>query len=102
MYLRRSKAVPELLNVSNIDGAQIANVGSGDISSDLVLHMSKLANYALCSENAKYDGLVITHGTDTLVSYRCVFACICADVFRVDRKKLPSQWTSRSTAALQS
>ena len=102
MDLRQCKAVPELLNVSNIDGAQIANVGSGDISSDLVLHMSKLANYALCSENAKYDGLVITHGTDTLVSHRCLFAGIYADEFCLDRKKLPSQWTSRSTAGLQS
>lgn len=62
------KAVPELLNVSNIDGVQVSNVGSGDVSDDLVLHMSKLANYALCGPQAKYDGLVITHGTDTLVS----------------------------------
>lgn len=59
--------MPELLNVSNIDGVQVSNVGSGDVSDDLVLKMSKLANYALCSPGAKYDGLVITHGTDTLV-----------------------------------
>lgn len=28
--------------------------------------MSKLANKALCSEDAPYDAVVVTHGTDTL------------------------------------
>ncbi|GAA5903360.1 hypothetical protein JCM6882_008149 [Rhodosporidiobolus microsporus] len=60
------EAVPELLNVSNIYGMQVANVGSPSVTDDIVLQISKLANLALCSENAEYDGVVVTHGTDTL------------------------------------
>lgn len=56
-------AVPELLNISNIDGIQVSNVGSGDIDSEIVLHISKVANYALCGSSAEYEGVVITHGT---------------------------------------
>ncbi|GJN90029.1 hypothetical protein Rhopal_003026-T1 [Rhodotorula paludigena] len=59
-------AVPVLLNISNIDGMQVSNVGSGSITDDIVIELSKLTNLALCSENAPYDAVVITHGTDTL------------------------------------
>ncbi|GAA5934003.1 hypothetical protein JCM10213_008500 [Rhodosporidiobolus nylandii] len=60
------EAVPELLNVSNIAGMQVANVGSPSITDDIVLTISKLANQALCGENPEYDAVVVTHGTDTL------------------------------------
>jgi len=60
------EAVPQLLNVSNIDGMQVSNVGSGSITDEIVITMSKLANKALCSEDAPYDAVVVTHGTDTL------------------------------------
>ncbi|GAA6014363.1 hypothetical protein JCM10207_005436 [Rhodosporidiobolus poonsookiae] len=60
------EAVPELLNVSVIHGMQVANVGSPSISDAIVLNISKVANLALCSENAEYDAVVVTHGTDTL------------------------------------
>ncbi|GAA6049339.1 hypothetical protein JCM3770_007296 [Rhodotorula araucariae] len=60
------EAVPQLLAVSNIDGMQVSNVGSGSITDEMVITMSKLANQALCAENAPYDAVVITHGTDTL------------------------------------
>ncbi|GAA5912531.1 hypothetical protein JCM8208_001985 [Rhodotorula glutinis] len=59
-------AVPQLLNVSNIDGMQVSNVGSGSITDDIVLLISKIANKALCGPDAEYDGVVVTHGTDTL------------------------------------
>ncbi|BGP49392.1 hypothetical protein JCM10450v2_005281 [Rhodotorula kratochvilovae] len=59
-------AVPQLLDVSNIDGMQVSNVGSGSITDEIVIKMSKLANQALCGENAPYDAVVVTHGTDTL------------------------------------
>ncbi|BGP41241.1 hypothetical protein JCM10449v2_005216 [Rhodotorula kratochvilovae] len=59
-------AVPQLLDVSNIDGMQVSNVGSGSITDEIVINMSKLANRALCGENAPYDAVVVTHGTDTL------------------------------------
>lgn len=57
------EAVPQLLNVSNVDGIQVSSVASGDITSDLVLNMSQIANYALCRPDSNYTGLVITHGT---------------------------------------
>lgn len=68
------EAVPQLLNVSNIDGIQISNVGSGDISDVNILHMSKVANYALCREGSNYTGIVITHGTGEKIifAYRWV------------------------------
>lgn len=66
LTLHSTAAVPELLNISNIVGSQIANVGSGSINSTIVLTMAKLANELLCSENSTTDGIVITHGTDTL------------------------------------
>ncbi|KAK5129215.1 hypothetical protein LTR08_003739 [Meristemomyces frigidus] len=59
-------AVPDLLNISNIDGVQFANKNSGDITSADVLQLSKLINYALCRSHSNYTGAVVTHGTDTL------------------------------------
>lgn len=38
----------------------------GDVTTANVLQLSKVINYALCSENSTYDGAVVTHGTDTL------------------------------------
>ena len=57
-----TSAVPEMLNITNIDGVQISNVASGDITDAIVLRMSQLANYALCGPASNYSGLVITHG----------------------------------------
>jgi len=59
-------AVPDLLNISNIDGVQFANKNSGDITSADVLKLSQLINYALCRPHSNYTGVVVTHGTDTL------------------------------------
>lgn len=60
------QAVPEVLGVSNIDGMQVINTGSESLSDSFALHISKLANKALCASDAPYDAVVITHGTDTL------------------------------------
>ncbi|GAA5964311.1 hypothetical protein JCM8115_006065 [Rhodotorula mucilaginosa] len=60
------QAVPEVLAVSNIDGMQVINTGSESLSDAFALHISKLANKALCARDAPYDAVVITHGTDTL------------------------------------
>ncbi|KWU44504.1 L-asparaginase [Rhodotorula sp. JG-1b] len=60
------QAVPEVLAVSNIDGMQVINTGSESLSDSFALHISKLANKALCAADAPYDAVVITHGTDTL------------------------------------
>jgi L-asparaginase len=58
--------VPELLNISNIYGVQVANVGSPSINSTILLDLARHANDILCSEGSTIDSVVITHGTDTL------------------------------------
>ncbi|KAL4872710.1 hypothetical protein BDV12DRAFT_125186 [Aspergillus spectabilis] len=58
-------AVPEMLDVANVAGVQIANVGSGDISSTILLEMAHRLNTVVC-EDPTISGAVVTHGTDTL------------------------------------
>ncbi|GAA5902618.1 asparaginase [Sporobolomyces salmoneus] len=60
------EAVPELLETAQIDGVQVANVGSNSLSDAIALNISKLATKAVCGDDAPYDAVVITHGTDTL------------------------------------
>ncbi|GAA5840920.1 hypothetical protein JCM3766R1_005403 [Sporobolomyces carnicolor] len=59
-------AVPELLNTAQIDGVQFSNVGSESLTDDIALGLSKVANKALCGDNAQYDAVLVTHGSDTL------------------------------------
>jgi L-asparaginase len=54
------------LNISNIYGVQVANVGSPSINSTILLDLARHANDILCSEGSTIDSVVITHGTDTL------------------------------------
>lgn len=58
-------AVPSMLNVSNIAGVQVANVGSEDITSDILISLSRSINKLVCDDSTM-AGAVITHGTDTL------------------------------------
>ncbi|TGO33976.1 hypothetical protein BHYA_0218g00090 [Botrytis hyacinthi] len=58
-------AVPEVLNVSNVAGVQISNVGSEDVTSSILLDLSKQINDVICNDDTM-SGAVITHGTDTL------------------------------------
>lgn len=57
-------AVPEIEKFANITGEQIYNVGSSKLSLDNWLTLAKRANTLLKSDSV--DGIVITHGTDTL------------------------------------
>lgn len=41
-------------------------ISSPIVNATIVLRMAKLANAILCSEDSQVDGLVITHGTDTM------------------------------------
>jgi L-asparaginase len=56
--------VPGLTDLANIKGEQISNVGSQDMSFDILLKLAKRIN-ELARSNA-VDGIVITHGTDTM------------------------------------
>jgi L-asparaginase len=57
-------AVPGIKDLANIKGEQISNVGSQDMSFDILLKLAKRIN-ALAQQN-DVDGFVITHGTDTM------------------------------------
>jgi L-asparaginase len=58
------KAVPGATDLANIKGEQIANVGSQDMSFEVLLKVAKRINELLPTGDV--DGIVITHGTDTL------------------------------------
>ena len=57
-------AVPELSELASITGEQVANVGSQDMSDEIWLSLARRVN-ALQADPA-VDGIVITHGTDTI------------------------------------
>lgn len=57
-------AVPEMLEVANVSGEQFCNVGSFNMTWDVILRLSKKVNSLLQKDDV--DGIVITHGTDTL------------------------------------
>jgi L-asparaginase len=57
-------AVPELLNISNIAGYQVSNVGSGSINKTISLTLAHMINEELAKD--EIAGVVVTHGTDTL------------------------------------
>jgi L-asparaginase len=57
-------AVPGITDLANIKGEQIANVGSQDMSFDILLKVAKRINEL--AKSSDVDGIVITHGTDTM------------------------------------
>jgi len=57
-------AVPGIKDLANIKGEQIANVGSQDMSFDILLKVAKRINEL--AKGNDVDGFVITHGTDTM------------------------------------
>lgn len=57
-------AVPEIAKIANVQGEQISNVISGDITDDILLRLSQRVNQLLNQKDQQ--GVVITHGTDTL------------------------------------
>jgi len=57
-------AVPELKEIADLDYEQFCNIGSQDMDETIWLNLAKRINLLL-SDN-KYDGIVITHGSDTM------------------------------------
>lgn len=57
-------AVPEMSKIAHVEGEQVANIGSENMTSDIILQLSKRVNALLARGDV--DGVVITHGTDTL------------------------------------
>lgn len=56
-------AVPNIRDLANLRGEQVANVGSQDMSVKVWLDLTKRINELLATKDV--DGIVITHGTDT-------------------------------------
>ena len=56
--------VPGLKDLANIKGEQISNVGSQDMSFEIMRKLATRINELASSPNV--DGIVITHGTDTM------------------------------------
>ena len=57
-------AVPQMLYLADISGEQLVNIGSQDMNDQVWLKLAKRINQLLNEEG--YDGVVITHGTDTM------------------------------------
>jgi L-asparaginase len=57
-------AVPGMTDLATIKGEQISNVGSQDMSFDIMLALAKRINQLLATPQV--DGIVVTHGTDTM------------------------------------
>lgn len=57
-------AVPEIKNIANVTGEQIVKIGSQDMNDEVWLTLAKKINQLL--KRPDIDGIVITHGTDTM------------------------------------
>ncbi len=57
------KAVPQLKDLADISGEQVANIGSQTMNHEVWLKLAKRINEVLKGD---IDGVVITHGTDTM------------------------------------
>ena len=57
------KAVPQLKDLADISGEQVANIGSQTMNHEVWLKLATRINEVL---NGDTDGVVITHGTDTM------------------------------------
>src|ERR1044072_7142018 len=57
-------AVPVIKDLANIKGEQVSSVGSQDMSFDIMLKVAKRINELM--KQSDVDGIVITHGTDTM------------------------------------
>ncbi|WP_279612217.1 type II asparaginase [Burkholderia sp. BCC0397] len=57
-------SVPSLRRIAQVSGEQISNVGSENITNDILLKLARRVNQLLARSDVA--GVVITHGTDTL------------------------------------
>src|SRR6185436_5133453 len=61
---RLIEAVPELKKVANVRGEQVFQIASENMTNEIWLKLGKRVNQLLAQSDV--DGIVITHGTDTL------------------------------------
>ncbi|WP_033581999.1 type II asparaginase [Helicobacter pylori] len=58
------KAIPSLNKIARIQGEQISNIGSQDMNEEVWFKLAKRVQELL--DDSRIQGVVITHGTDTL------------------------------------
>lgn len=58
------EAVPQLSEIAEVRGEQVVNIGSQDMNTQVWLTLAKRVNELLAMDET--DGVVITHGTDTM------------------------------------
>lgn len=58
------QAVPQLKNIADLSGEQVANIGSQTMNHEVWLKLAKRINEIFKAGDT--DGVVITHGTDTM------------------------------------
>lgn len=58
------EAVPDITKIANISGEQVAKIGSQDMNDEVWLTLAQRINELLKQDDV--DGVVITHGTDTM------------------------------------
>ncbi|MBV1839714.1 L-asparaginase 2 [Photobacterium ganghwense] len=58
------QAVPEMTKIADVSGEQVVNIGSQDMNDEVWLKLAKHVNELLARDDV--DGVVITHGTDTM------------------------------------
>jgi len=58
------KAVPQLKNIAELSGEQVANIGSQTMNHEVWLKLAERCNALLKQRDV--DGIVVTHGTDTM------------------------------------
>lgn len=57
-------AVPDLSRLARVSGEQVSNIGSQDMSFDIMTRLVRRINELLATEEV--NGIVVTHGTDTM------------------------------------
>ena len=57
-------AVPQMKEIANVDGEQIVKISSNNMDTKTLLILAKRVNELLARKDVQ--GIVITHGTDTL------------------------------------
>ena len=62
--MHSSNSVPELKKVANVNGEQVFQIASENMNNDYWLKLAKRVNTLLAQDDV--DGIVITHGTDTI------------------------------------
>jgi len=62
-------AVPALRGLADLSGEQVANIGSQDMDESIWLKLAHRVNELVA--NPDVDGVVVTHGTDTLEETAC-------------------------------